>query len=204
MVAVFACILIHELGHAALMRSHGFHPRIVLHGFGGLATYERAEVFGKRPSPLGEIAISLAGPGAGFLLAAVVYLAFKAAGHPFIGLFDPLGIHVDFVPHVAILGHPYFQIFTNDVFWVCVFWGLINLLPVFPLDGGQIAQQAFVLARAQDSYRQAFMLSIMTAVCMVALALVRWHDWYLAALFGYLAYTNYTMLVAYHGRGPWE
>jgi membrane-associated protease RseP (regulator of RpoE activity) len=94
------------------------------------------------------------------------------------------------------------MVFLNNVFYVSVFWGLINLLPVFPLDGGQIAQQLGSLG-SRDSYRQTFVLSFLVAVGMAALALLRWNDWYVALLFGYLAFLNYSMLQRYQGGEPW-
>ena len=30
-----------------------------------------------------------------------------------------------------------------DMLWVNIYWGLVNLLPVYPLDGGQIARELF-------------------------------------------------------------
>ena len=41
-VAVFLSILVHELGHALVMRAYGLRPWIVLHGMGGLTGYEPA------------------------------------------------------------------------------------------------------------------------------------------------------------------
>ena len=32
-----------------------------------------------------------------------------------------------------------------DLLFVNIFWGLVNLLPVFPLDGGQISRELFQL-----------------------------------------------------------
>ena len=65
-VAVFLSILIHELGHAAVMRAYGFHPWITLYGFGGLASYDHGNAYRSKGSqPLGQILICLAGPAAG-------------------------------------------------------------------------------------------------------------------------------------------
>ena len=62
---VFVSILVHELGHALMQRYFGGHPWITLYGFGGLASCNDCD-----RSPRSQILISLAGPVAGFLLAA--------------------------------------------------------------------------------------------------------------------------------------
>ncbi|MGA2621663.1 MAG: site-2 protease family protein [Thermoguttaceae bacterium] len=202
MGAVFVCILLHELGHAAVMGWFGFSPRIVLHGFGGLATYGPGNRLGRRLGPADEILIDLAGPAAGFLLAAVLFAILRSGGFGEVVLVDPLGAGVRVLPFVVLPQHLYLMVFLNNVFYVSVFWGLINLLPVFPLDGGQIAQQLGSLG-SRDSYRQTFVLSFLVAVGMAALALLRWNDWYVALLFGYLAFLNYSMLQRYQGGEPW-
>jgi Zn-dependent protease len=69
-------------------------------------------------SPLRSIAISLAGPGAGFLFAGIILLAGLA------GLASPRSL---------LLGQA-----LDDLLWVNSRWGLINLLPILPLDGGNV------------------------------------------------------------------
>src|SRR5687768_2889887 len=73
---VFISILIHELGHAFLQRRYGGHPRITLYSLGGLASCDDCD-----RSPSRQILISLAGPVAGFLFAAVLLLATYFSGH---------------------------------------------------------------------------------------------------------------------------
>ena len=81
-VAVFLSILVHELGHALVMRAYGFRPWITLYGLGGLASYDQGHAFRSKGSgPLGQILICLAGPAAGFLLAAVLVLGLVLAGY---------------------------------------------------------------------------------------------------------------------------
>src|SRR5690349_4147218 len=72
----FVSILLHELGHASLQRFYGGHPWITLYGLGGLASCND----GPR-TPWRRIAILLAGPGAGFLLAALIIAALRLSGH---------------------------------------------------------------------------------------------------------------------------
>ena len=71
-VAVLFCILLHELGHAVVMRVYGYRPSIVLYSFGGLAIPHRGHYSVRRPGPWGDMLISFAGPASGFILAAAL------------------------------------------------------------------------------------------------------------------------------------
>jgi hypothetical protein len=75
-LVVFVAILVHELGHALAFRRYGQRSQIVLHFAGGLTIPEPVS-WGSGYASVGltanqQIFISLAGPGAGFLLAALV------------------------------------------------------------------------------------------------------------------------------------
>src|SRR5512142_1497159 len=75
-LVVFVSILIHELGHAFAFRRYGQRSRIVLHFAGGLTIPEPVS-WGSTYANVGltpnqQIFISIAGPGAGFLFAALI------------------------------------------------------------------------------------------------------------------------------------
>jgi stage IV sporulation protein FB len=203
--ALLVSILIHELGHAVVMRWFGDHPRIVLHGFGGLAIPEGV---GRRPGPWGQILISLSGPGAGFLVAVTVVAALLFLGFgdsvdykgPFRDDATLVPNLLHFIPRPEIEEHEQLSRFLRYFFQVSVYWGLINLLPIYPLDGGHIAQELLMLANPRDGARQSLLLSISTAGALAVLSLMRWNDFFLAVLFGYLAYSSYMTLQAYSGR----
>ncbi|HSK76113.1 MAG TPA: M50 family metallopeptidase, partial [Thermoanaerobaculia bacterium] len=76
MAALFACVALHELGHALAARALGIPVReIVLLPIGGLA------VLGRNPRrPLHELLIAAAGPLVNGVLAAVLFLALLAQG----------------------------------------------------------------------------------------------------------------------------
>ena len=64
--AVFLSVLVHEFGHAVVMRYYGIRSYIVLYHFGGLAVPEGVGSVGwvrRRSSSWEQIAISAAGPG---------------------------------------------------------------------------------------------------------------------------------------------
>jgi Zn-dependent protease len=195
-VAVLFCILLHELGHAVVMRYYGYRPSIVLYSFGGLAIPHPGPYTGRRPGPWGNILISIAGPASGFILAAVLVLALHYVGN------YPVGIVLRVVP-VVLVPNLFLREFLFDVFYISVMWGLLNILPIYPLDGGQIAEQVFILNNPQDATRPTLVLSVIVGGMMAAMALVQWQDWFVTVFFVYLTYTNFAMLQSYRSGGGW-
>ena len=183
-IAVFLSILVHELGHAVMMRFYGFHPWITLYGFGGMAAYDQG--YGSRSKgsgALGQVLICLAGPFAGFFLAIVLVLGFILATHADIELNRRMVYLLD------------------KMLLICVIWGVVNLLPIYPLDGGQIAREILLKLSPHQGIRWSLLLSLFVAGLMVAVGLVLWQP-FVALLFGYLGYTSYATLQAYSGRSP--
>ncbi len=199
-VAVFAGILVHELGHAVVMRRYGFSPSITLYGLGGLASYGPGAYGANALGPWRQIGISIAGPAAGFLLAAVVCAALIFSGVgvdvswglPFGLNLSPGGIVGGYLPTV----------FLYQLLFITVAWGILNLMPIYPLDGGQIARELFLMAMPRDGIRHSLILSMITAAAVAVLGIME-GSIFLGLLFGYLAYGSYTALQHYLGRGRW-
>jgi stage IV sporulation protein FB len=193
-------ILVHELGHAVAMRLYGFHPWITLYGMGGLTSYNQGQVYGSRGGgPLAQILITLAGPVAGFLLAAVIVAVVKLSGHQVEFYFGgKSGIAIG----MGLIGSAYLTEFLFQVLYISIVWGVVNLMPVYPLDGGQIAREILLVVNPRDGIRQSLVLSIITAAILAGIGLLLWHSLFVAILFGYLAFMSYTILRAYSGRGP--
>jgi membrane-associated protease RseP (regulator of RpoE activity) len=191
-LAVFIAVLVHELGHALTMRAFGYYPRITLYGLGGYTEYGMRDAFVRPPRALGRIVILAAGPGTGFLLAAVLAGMLLALGQPVAAVVGwPIGIYV-----VTQLGHPWMTEFVNSLFFVTVGWGILNLLPVLPLDGGQILREILGLRDPSWGTFRAAQISFLVGAGVAFWAALS-SNFFLAILFGYLAYTNYQLL-----RGP--
>ena len=91
-----------------------------------------------------HVLISAAGPAAGFLLAAAVCGAVYLSGH---GLRCEFGLPSGFMVGPAeVVGTPLLTVFIAYILFASVAWGLLNLLPVYPLDGGQIAREVLLAA----------------------------------------------------------
>lgn len=181
--AVFVSILLHELGHAFAIRYYGGYSEIVLHHLGGYATCR------VNPSRWGNIVISAAGPAAGLSLWTVLYLALR------------------FRPELLVGAHPLTQWFIVALLWVNGYWSLVNLLPIWPLDGGRISHQVIGRFRAFDAWELALKLSILVCSAIVAwlvLQLVQHGntDKFLILFFGLLAFQNIQTLQM-STRGRW-
>jgi stage IV sporulation protein FB len=189
---VFVSILVHEMGHALAARSYGWQPRITLHSFGGLASYH--PTFHNTRS---QILITAAGPGAGFLFAGLIIALVALAGHRVV-----FGWQFGLLPfRYEGFESDQLNMLIGDLLYVNIFWGLVNLLPVYPLDGGQISRELFALVSPADSVRQSLWLSVITAAAVAVLAFTRLNDKYIALFFAYLAYTSYTTLQAFGAGG---
>lgn len=120
LAAVFACIALHELGHALMASRYGIQAKnVVLLPIGGIASIEKFP-----GNPKQELMISLAGP--------VVNIAIALLLYPFVSHYPPFWqLQTD----VSIVhGHD----FLYNLYVVNIALALFNLIPAFPLDGGRV------------------------------------------------------------------
>lgn len=203
-LAVVISILIHEFGHAIVQRHFGGHPRIVLHGFGGLAICNDCD-----RSTKSQLLISLAGPVAGFLFAAVVLVAVRLVGHKagvHWGPDVPLGaLGLESAQVLRVLGLSFYwkpfpsenvNHMVGDLLWINGLWGLVNLLPIYPLDGGQVSRELCTLGQPRRGIILSLQISMVAAGAMVLVGL-SWGSWLVPLFFAYLAYSSYRTLDAY-------
>ena len=161
----FAGVLLHELGHALTARAFGQTPAIALHGMGGVTYWrQRGEL-----SAWKRVATSAAGPGVGVTLGLAAWLA---------GILTGLGGETT----VAGTLLEYFV-------WVNLGWGLFNLVPMLPLDGGAIVAAALEGLFGPGGRRAARYLSILVALGVAVLA-VAGGAFIAAALCALFVYTN--------------
>lgn len=119
LLAVFACVALHELGHALAARMYGIRTRdITLYPIGGVARLDRIP---ERPWP--EIVVALAGPAVNVAIAAGIWAVLTADGL----LLDvwPTGDH----PTNVFLA----RLMQSNIALV-----VFNLIPAFPMDGGRV------------------------------------------------------------------
>ena len=188
-VVVFVSLLIHELGHTFAMRHYGISSHIVLHSFGGLAIPDSFG-FGSSRSSLSngqQIIISLAGPFAGFFLAGLILGLVQASG----GTIQLSGI----LPQASVpFGGQVVARLINTSLWINIFWGLINLLPVFPLDGGQVSRYFLTSIDPHNGFRNALWLSVIVGGIAAIAGYAYLRSIWIAFLFGLLAFQSFQML----------
>jgi stage IV sporulation protein FB len=193
---VFVSILVHELGHAIAFRRFGADADIVLYAFGGLAIPSH-DISGRWR----RIMVSLAGPFAGFILCGLVYGTNKA----FEWAEQSNGLPAN---------GPHLWVFYISLVFVNLWWGVFNLLPVYPLDGGQVCRELCVMKWGTRGKRTSLRISFIVALLLVGYALLCEIDtgqfgagltkdlpsWvprgtiFTALLFGFLAYDSYRLL----------
>jgi Zn-dependent protease len=154
-LVVFLSILVHELGHAFAMLRYGLQPAITLYAMGGLTG---AHGLGRLTRGQ-QIVVSFAGPFAGFMLGGLVYLVRMAL--PSLGVLqDPQNITNAQIAIAALV---------SDLLWVNFAWGVMNLIPALPLDGGHILEAA--LGPRRERLAAMISLGVGAAVALAALAI---------------------------------
>jgi stage IV sporulation protein FB len=193
---IFVSILIHELGHAFAFRRYGQRSRIVLHFAGGLTIPETSALdgwAGVPSSPMQNIFISIAGPFAGFLFAALIIVSVLVTGGAvqttWLFGFIPLPLSPSLPFGGALL-----EVFVATLLWVNIFWGLMNLLPVYPLDGGQVSRNIFIQYDPWDGVRKSLWLSVIAGGVIALVAFFVLRSTYMAFLFGLLAFQSFQAL----------
>lgn len=130
-LALFACVVAHEFGHALTARRYGIKtPDITLLPIGGMARLERMP-----EKPGREILVALAGPAVNVVIWAVLVGVFGAAAK---------------LSDLAQIDNPAVG-FVGRLAAVNLFLAVFNLIPAFPMDGGRVlrALLSFFMPRVQ-------------------------------------------------------
>jgi stage IV sporulation protein FB len=145
-LAIFACVVLHELGHCLQARRYGIRIRdIVLFPIGGVA---RAESLPERPRH--EILVAIAGPVVNFVIAGGLFSVLALAGTP-----------------------PHGDGFLVDLAWANLGLGVFNLTPAFPMDGGRILRGALATrAPYLDATRRARDVGQLVALAFASIAFI--------------------------------
>lgn len=159
-------ILVHELGHALAFRRFGSAAEIVLHGFGGYTT-------GAAQPPRRSMVVSLAGPFTGFAAGAVAIWLYRSIGP----------------------GSELVRSALSDMVFVTIAWGVFNLLPILPLDGGCVLASALEQRRGRRGERTARVVSVVVAAGLAG-AGVAVGEPYVALIAAFFGFQNWQALAA--------
>lgn len=152
-LAVFACVIIHELGHALAAKYYGVKTtEIVVLPIGGVAIFEHKWITATQ-----EFVIAFAGPLANFIIVLLLWLGLNLFYSPrleYIGVRDQiLDISTSF---------------SERLLWVNILIGSFNLIPTLPLDGGIMSRALLTIISNRPFANQAqFILSMIIALGFV-------------------------------------
>ena len=199
---VFLSILVHELGHALTMRHYGQDARIVLYMMGGLAIPESAwggSRGGRGARPLAQILISAAGPAPASCWRGWSWRWCLRGEAPcrFFWFMASCRSVAASIPNQA---NEYGLEFVNSLLWVNIFWGLLNLLPVNPLDGGQIAREMLTASDPWEGMSKSLWLSVFVGAAVAVVGFVVLQDRFLGIFFALLAFSNFMAIQNLRGR----
>ncbi|NGX58212.1 MAG: Stage IV sporulation protein FB, partial [Chlamydiae bacterium] len=134
-LVIMISVLFHEMGHALTAMAFGQKAKIELVGFGGLTHHN-----GKTLKPWQSFIVVLNGPLAGFLL---------------------FGLALFFRQFLSEKGVFYYGV--SIAVYINLFWTIINLLPIQPLDGGKLLSITFEKMFGHRGIRLSYLTSLILA-----------------------------------------
>lgn len=163
---IFVSVLVHEFGHALISVAFGQRAEIRLVTFGGLTT-----PIGKKLSLFKEFLVVAAGPFFSFLLFVVGSLAL---------MYLPIGNPIV----ISCL-----QLFR----FINLFWTFVNLMPILPLDGGQMLRIMIEGVSKRNSFKIASYVSLIFAT-LLALVSFLFGLFLIGAIFILFVFQNFDTL----------
>ena len=159
--AGFLSIMIHELGHALTIRKYGLPSVITLQAFGGYASFPAGKLDRKQ-----SFMVTVAGPALQFVFGLLLIII---------------------APNISIPEGSLFLPFIRYLIWVSILWSILNCLPVYPMDGGQM--MVAILGPSKQHY--VYLISSIVAVVVaivgylflgsillpIFMALFAWQNW---------------------------
>ncbi len=163
-VAILLGVLVHEFGHALTFRAFGREPVVTLYALGGLTSARGGLTVAR------NLIVSLAGPLTGMAFGGVVWFAARQGIWPTDQLF--------------------LFVLQQDLVFISFVWGLANLLPMHPLDGGQAFESILRLAGAKRPVRTTSLVSLIIAVAVGVWALTV-NSLFIVLFVGWLGMSNW-------------
>lgn len=138
---LFVSLLVHEYGHALTASYFGARPAIILEAFGGRAQYDGAGI-----TPKQHFLITLNGPLFESLLILISYGLLKSG---------------------AFAHSQAMQFFLYVTMRVNILWCLLNLIPMMPLDGGQLVRYFLEMKFGYKGFKMSLVIGFISAAILV-------------------------------------
>ncbi len=167
-VALFASVLLHEVGHTLVAKHYGIRTlEIVMYPIGGVSRPER------QPATRQELWIALAGPMVNFLIAGAL-IAWMYAHQGFLAFRE--------------LAEPTDANLAERIALGNLVLGVFNLLPAYPMDGGRILRSLLARYRPEEEATRMAASAGQSLAFLMGLAGLLWGNYILVfvALFVYL------------------
>ena len=159
--AAFLSIMIHELGHALTIRKYGQSTAITLQAFGGYASFPAGKLDRKQ-----SFVVTAAGPVLQFVFGVLLIVLTPSISIPEGSLFVP---------------------FLRDLIWVSIAWSILNCLPVYPMDGGQMMAAILGPKKQHNAHLISSIVAVIigvvgylylgTILLPIFMALFAWQNW---------------------------
>jgi Zn-dependent protease len=154
-------ILVHELGHALTVRKYGLPTAITLQAFGGYASFPAGQLNRKQ-----SFIVTAAGPAVQLALGILL-----------------LGVRMLVpVPEGSLLNVLMFYLIA-----ISIIWAVLNCLPVYPMDGGQMMAAVLGPKRAHFVH----LISAIVAVTIGILAYLYTTSFLLPIFMAFFAWQNW-------------
>lgn len=169
-MAAFTAIMLHEFGHALTARAFGAEGvNVTLYALGGLTSYTTREQLSHGRSFLISAAGSGVGIAAGLVLVGLgrldVFRSWPTELHDFLGFFV----------------------------FIALVWGVLNWIPIVPLDGGHMAQHLFAMVNETWAPLLAQVVTWITVAIVVPVALLNGYSFaaVIVVVFAFMGYREY-------------
>jgi Zn-dependent protease len=151
--AAFVSILLHEMGHALTARRFGAQGiSVTLYGLGGLTSYSHRATLSHGRSFL----ISAAGSAAGIVAGGALLLVVRSG--TFAGVSHEIGVFLDAFIFTALV------------------WGVLNWVPIVPLDGGHMVQHLASMVNEEKAPLISQVITWITVAIVVPVAVLNGFD----------------------------
>jgi len=127
-LAIFACVVLHEFGHSLTAMRFGVQTQdITVYPIGGIASLESMPT-----KPAQELQVAIAGPAVNLIIAGILWIHLKSTGQTF---------NLEAMQNIRLTG----AAFAANLMYANIILAAFNLIPAFPMDGGRVLRSLLAM-----------------------------------------------------------